>query len=515
MADNRTELAGSDRAPVPGAYIGATIPDTERIEVTIVLRRRAELSTDTVVAGALDPAALGASFGADPGDLDLVTDIVRASGAEVIDSHAASRRIRIAGTSGQLSQLFGTTLYRSGSGGRGRAGALSLPAELTGVVTAVLGLDDRAQAAPKLRIVPAAARSTSYTPVQLAQIYGMPDADGTGQTVAIIELGGGFGQSDLSTYFTGLKLPVPSVTAVSVDGAANLPGQDPSGADGEVLLDIEVVGALVPAADILVYFAPNTDAGFLDAIAQATHATPTPAAMSISWGQSEDDWTAQARAAMDAAFADAAAVGITVTVAAGDDGSSDRATDGGAHVDFPASSPHVLACGGTNLLATSAGVITSETVWNGGSTDGATGGGVSDAFALPSWQSTAGVPAHPKTGKPGRGVPDVAGDADPRTGYDVLIDGSATVIGGTSAVAPLWAGLAARLAQLLDGKLGLLAPRLYSGVTAGHPVAGLRDITVGNNGAYKAGPGWDACTGLGVASGAELLARLKSTTLPS
>ena len=146
--------------------------------------------------------------------------------------------------------------------------------------------------------------------MQLGTAYAFPDGtDGTGQTIAIIELGGGFGQDDLDTYFAGLGLDTPSVTAVGVDGADNVPGQDPQGADGEVLLDIEVAGALAPKAAIVVYFAPNTDAGFLDAVSEAIHADPAPAAVSISWGQQEDAWTAQARDAMDAAFADAVQLG--------------------------------------------------------------------------------------------------------------------------------------------------------------------------------------------------------------
>ena len=155
------------------------------------------------------------------------------------------------------------------------------------------------------------------------------------------------------------------------------------------MLDIEVAGALAPGADQVVYFAPNTDAGFVDAISEAAHADPTPVAISISWGLSEDGWTAQARTAMDDAMADAAALGVTVTAAAGDDGSSDRTSDGQVHVDFPASSPHALACGGTRLQADPAdGSVTSETVWNNGTGNGATGGGVSGVFGLPVWQRT-------------------------------------------------------------------------------------------------------------------------------
>jgi kumamolisin len=199
-------------------------------------------------------------------------------------------------------------------------------------------------------------------------------------------------------------------------------------------------------------------------------------------------------------------LGVTVTAAAGDDGSADGASDGSAHADFPASSPHALACGGTSLHATD-GAVQSETVWNDGAQGGATGGGVSDVFPLPAWQQQAGVPA--SSGQGGRGVPDVAGDADPETGYQVLIDGTRTVIGGTSAVAPLWAALTARLSQALDAPLGLLQPTLYGATGA------FRDVTVGNNGAYAARAGWDACTGLGTPRGSALLEALREQVSPT
>jgi kumamolisin len=344
-------------------------------------------------------------------------------------------------------------------------------------------------------------------------VYRFPDGTtGRGRSLAILELGGGYTQDDLDAYWAriGLADP-PTVTAVGVDGAANAPEGDPGGADGEVLLDIEVAGALAPGADLVVYFAPNSDRGFLDALATAVHADPTPTAVSISWGQSEDAWTGQAMTAMDDAMADAAALGVTVCVASGDDGSRDNATDGQAHVDFPASSPHALACGGTTLHADpDTGEVASEAVWFHGVGQGGSGGGVSDVFPLPSWQSGVGIPGVADTGQPGRGVPDVAADADPATGYQVRVDGTDMVIGGTSAVAPLWAALACRLAEALGGAPGLLQPRLYAGVSAGDPAPGFRDVTDGGNGAYRAGPGWNACTGLGVPDGEALLARLRS-----
>src|SRR3954451_6134471 len=256
--------------------------------------------------------------------------------------------------------------------------------------------------------------------------------------------------------------PHPTVVAVGVDGAGNQP-DGPDGADGEVMLDIEVVGSVAPGAHIAVYFAPNTTNGFLDAITTAVHdGARKPSVVSISWGQAEDapaGWTDQALHAYDQAFQDAAAIGVTICVAAGDDGSADRVTDGEAHVDFPAASPWVLACGGTRLEA-SAGAITSEVTWNEPG-HGATGGGVSRFFATPSYQSSAHVPTQVDTGRPGRGVPDVAGDADPLTGYRVRVDGQDMVIGGTSAVAPLYAGLVALVNAKSGRPAGVHEPRLY------------------------------------------------------
>jgi len=516
-------LPGSERAAAPEVRAAASpLPADTRVQATLVLRRRgapdaADLE-QVALAGGLTPDALAAGYGAAPQDVELVTTTLAGLGVEVVSVDAPSRRVRVAGSAALLGRVFGTTLDAVTSRGptgevlphRHRTGGLSVPADLDGVVTAVLGLDDRPQARAHYRTTAADSAAVSapagFTPLQLGTVYRFPPGtDGVGQGVAIIELGGGFAQSELDTYFAGLGITGPTVHAVGVDGAANKPGADPQGADGEVLLDIEVVGALAPGAAVSVYFAPNTDAGFLDAISQAAHATPTPAAMSISWGQSEDAWTGQARTAFDQAFADAAALGISVTAAAGDDGSTDRATDNRSHVDFPAASPHVLACGGTRLTADpTTGAVTSETVWNNGAGHGATGGGVSDTFPRPTWQSTVAVPGS------GRGVPDVAAVADPQTGYQVRVDGTNLVIGGTSAVAPLWAALIARLAQATGHRLGLLHPVLYRGATTTTAPPGFRDITTGTNGAYTAVPGWDPCTGLGVPNGTALLTTLRT-----
>jgi kumamolisin len=522
------QLTGSGRQPLAGIGLGVPVDPSERIELTLVTRRAAPLPrTAAGIPVRLSQDDLRQGYGSTAADQDQVAQVLTglAPGLQVTGTDPGSRRMTITGTAAALSTAFGTELSVVTSAGpsgaavthRYRTGQLQIPAELDGIVEAVLGLDDRPQAVPHFRYAAAEQAQVSYTPPQVAEAYAFPaGTDGTGETIAIVELGGGFGQSDLDTYFSGLGIATPSVTAVGVDGASNVAGQDPQGADGEVLLDIEVAGSVAPGAAQVVYFAPNTDQGFVDAVTNAVHAQPTPAAVSISWGGPESSWTAQSMNALDEAIADGIALGVTVTVAAGDNGSSDGVSDGQPHVDFPASSPHALACGGTSLQADPAtGAITSETVWNDGSGGGATGGGVSVQFPLPAWQADAGVPAAPSGGT-GRGVPDVAGNADPATGYQVLVDGQQTVIGGTSAVAPLWAALASRLAQALGASLGLVQQAVYAGVAPGAPEAGLRDITQGSNGAYSAGPGWDPCTGLGVPEGGALLTRLSGqATVPA
>jgi len=339
--------------------------------------------------------------------------------------------------------------------------------------------------------------STSFYPTQLASLYNFPDSTGQGECIAIIELGGGYRPADINAYFSELNIAPPNVAAISVDQGQNQPTGDQNGPDGEVMLDIEVAGAVAPGANIAVYFAPNTDAGFLDAISTALHDTTNkPTIISISWGGPESSWTEQSMTAFDQAFQAAVAMGITVCVASGDNGSSDGVNDGANHVDFPASSPNVLACGGTSLQAAN-GMITSETIWNDGANGGAGGGGVSGFFALPSWQEGLNTINSDGAVMPlqGRGVPDVSADADPETGYDVRVDGNDTVIGGTSAVAPLWAGLIARINSIKGSPVGYINPQLYN-----NPAA-LNDITEGDNGSFSAATGWDACSGLGSPNG--------------
>jgi kumamolisin len=449
----------------------------------------------------------GSQFGARPEDIDAVSVFAHNHGLDILDVDAGKRTIQLAGTVGAMSRAFGVqlSLYGSRQGVfRARSGRIRVPAWLQPSIQGVLGLDARPLVTPRFRTGLASRaqpRLSGNTPVQIANLYNFPaDADGSGQCVGILEFGGGFRQSDLDQYFGGLGITPPSVTAVSVAGGANYP-TGPNGPDVEVMLDIEVVGSVAPGANIVVYFAPNTEMSFGLALLAAIHdTTHNPSIISLSWGAPEITWPAQARRMVNLALLSGLAMGVTVFVAAGDSGSRDGLPWPYAFVDFPASSPFAVGCGGTKLLA-SGGSITSETVWND-PMDGATGGGVSALFPVPSYQSTISPTSTNPGHRAGRGVPDVSGDASPITGYEVLVDGQTALVGGTSAVAPLWSGLLARVQQKLGHSVAPFLPAIYGQAGA------FRDITVGNNGAYSAGPGWDACTGLGSPNGAELVTAL-------
>jgi kumamolisin len=509
-------LTGSHREPLEGAQAVGKSDPTERLEVTVLVRREnadafkakvAGLASDARSGGHMTHADLAKEFGASPSDIAAVVNFANRNDLAVVQQDPARRAVVLSGTVEQFNKAFGVELQQyeyAGGSYRGRTGPIKLPEDLDGIVDAVLGLDNRPQARPHFRrqhqghLDMKAAPAGTFTPTALASIYDFPAGDGKGQCIAIIELGGGYRATDIKTYFTEIKTTSPHVTAVSVDHGKNHATGDPNGPDGEVMLDIEVAGAIAPAANIVVYFAPNTDAGFLDAISTAIHDTKNkPSVISISWGGPESSWTQQAMTAFDQAFQAAALAGITVCVASGDNGSSDGGT--GLNVDFPASSPHALACGGTSLRAAN-GSIQSETVWNNGAGGGATGGGVSAFFPTPVWQNGLQVTdgQGQKSALKNRGVPDVCGDADPQTGYVVRVDGSDTVIGGTSAVAPLWAGLIARINGTKGSPVGFINPQLYQSASC------LHDIVQGNNGDYSAAQGWDACTGLGSPDGKKI-----------
>ena len=532
-------LPGSERQPLPQAsVIGPTDPN-ERLEVTVRVRRRQPVPTAQIEAMAgqlpaerqyLTEREYEQQFGADLQDLEAVAAFAQGHGLQVVEKSAARRSVVLSGTVQAAEAAFGVTLedyeYPQGTY-RGRIGPVSVPADLSSIVEGVFGLDNRpfARAHFSRRAAAGAAAAATFTPPTLAHLYNFPAGlDGTGQTIGIIELGGGYRPADLRAYFQKLGITAPRVTSVSVDHARNHAVGTPDSADGEVALDIDVVGAVAPGANIVVYFAPNqTDQNFLDALTTAIHDTKhSPSVISISWGGAESAASQAFMQQFDSALQSAALLGITVCTAAGDDGAADSRADtwdGQPHVDFPSTSPWALSCGGTSLTAAS-NTIASEAVWNQHGTDpqshsfGATGGGISQFFPVPAYQQSVALPAPAGTGgKPGRGVPDVAGDADPATGYDIQVDGQFIQgFGGTSAVAPLWAGLIAVINQGLGARAGFVNTLLYSKVQA---AGAFHDITSGDNKVgpnaigYAAAAGWDACTGLGSPDGQKILAALK------
>jgi len=523
-SNQMVSLPGTELPPYFAAQAIGPATANERITVTVKVRSKDDKAAVSDLEKLTGQAArarqhvrredFAATHGADPADLKKVEDYARSKNLTVVESSAAKRRVVLSGEVSNFENAFGVKLERfrhAGGTFRSHATEVKVPADLQHVIEAVLGLSNRPVAKPHFRYrqkpsplsrALTAAAPQPLTPLQVAKLYDFPAGlDGSGQCIAIIELGGGYIVDDLETYFEDLGIPAPQVSDVSVLGATNSPGGD---ADGEVMLDIEVAGAVAQNAKIVVYFAPNTDQGFVQAITDAAHDTVnSPSVISISWGGPESAWRKANKTAMNNALRDAALMGVTVTVAAGDNGSTDGLADGKQHVDFPASSPYALACGGTRLEGSGTN-ISLENVWNDGASGGATGGGISDFFPIPSYQANAHVPKSLNPGHfAGRGVPDVAGDADPESGYEIRVDGQNTVVGGTSAVAPLWAGLVALMNKQLGKAVGFLNPLLYSAVSAN---GGFHSITQGNNGAFKAGPGWNACTGLGSPDGAEILA---------
>jgi kumamolisin len=558
ISKSQHPVAGSERAALPESQIIGEVSPKEILTITVRVRHPSATGDLRAHAMEISQHALrnrkylsreefATRHGADPNDLAKIAAFAHEYGLTVVESSPAKRSVKLSGTVEALSAAFKVKLHRFKKADlsyRGRTGAVYVPEEISQIVVGVHGFDNRPVARPHYRrredlkpakgIKPMAAQNGSFSALQVGQLYNFPQGfDGTGQCIALIELndldtntnqitGAGFDPADLQTYFSNLNLPTPQVIALSTDGGMNMPGPDPN-SDGEVTLDIEVAGAIAPGAKIAVYFAPNTSQGFVDALAQAVHDSQnSPSVISISWGGPEDFQPQQLLDGLDQALQDATILGITVCCASGDNGSADMPTndlgnpwDGVPHVDFPASSAFALACGGTRL-AGSETTITDEQVWNEGVQGGAGGGGVSNKFKRPDYQTAFNIPASP-TGNNGRGVPDVSGDGDPVTGYQIFLAGNQSVIGGTSAVAPLWAGLIARINQRLvslgSKPVGFLNPLIYGNAVTNAGV--FRDVVKGNNditgtlnGLYPAGAGWDAASGLGTPDGAKLLQAL-------
>ena len=563
-------ISGSNRPPLTGATLLRKTDPNHSIKLSIYLRPNPKTSTEAASTIAtlsaqppqsrhyLSKAELAATFGADPAELQSVEDWAKSCKLKVLDADAGKRRVQVEGTVAAINKAFGVQLndYRHPDGYefRGREGSVLVPEALYGIVESVLGLDTRRVGRPRLRrpgVQPVewekASPSKSHTgaasagptspwpgtffPPQVAGLYNYPpNLTGAGQNIAIMSFNGapdgnphgGYKLASLNIYFEQVLGGVaPQITNVVVSGPGNDPGPDTQASEqqgdstGEVMLDACVVGSVAPGAHIFMYFTEFTTQGWVDALQEAIAGDNDISVISISYGNPEDDpqgaWTAAGVQTVNRAFQTAIAAGITICCAAGDDGSSDGVASG-AHVDFPASSPYVLGVGGTKLTASSLSppTIASEVVWNEVAQGaGATGGGISAVFTKPAWQDGVNVPPSVKPPhQVGRGVPDVAADADPYSGVVVIRIGGKYLepIGGTSAATPLWASLIARLNEGLSTRCGFINPTLYGKCATGV----LNDIVTGNNGAYAAGPGWDACTGLGTPQGQKLLHALSS-----
>jgi kumamolisin len=475
--------------------------------------------------------------------LDGVERFARTHGFEIVETSAARHCVVLQGKAGDFSKVFRVEMihYDHERGQhRGITGPIHLPRELADCVHNVLGLHDRPCAR---RHLPTAgvkkARRTPFSAHDIAELYRFPrHATGKGQCIGVIELGGGYHRSDLESFFSSLKMPVPKITDVSVEGAKNAPADHASLASlvgsltagkssakkpssvsrhatelamstMETTMDIELVAALAPEAHIVVYFAPNTEQGIYAALTTAlADKHHRPSVLSLSWGEPEPNLSPKYAMLIDDVLKNLANVGVTVCVSSGDFGAH-NGVPGDPSVNFPASSPYALGCGGTTLKVAGS-KVEAEVVWNSvfDGMRGASGGGVSRIFARPSWQQDFKMPhCTSKTG--GRGVPDVAAVADPETGCHIVVGGLDTVSSGTSAAAPLWAAFVARINHAVGAHSGYLNSLLYK--LASHPKEGgaFRPITHGENGAYRAGPGWNACTGLGSPLGDRLLEALE------
>jgi kumamolisin len=518
-------LEGSERKLRVGARRTGAADPNEILTVSIRIRRRPNAPPLPPIEAYprksqhLSREDFAVRYGASQDDLARIADFAAANGLSVVESSVPRRTVVLRGSVKQMNEAFGVDLgiYETADERyRGREGPIHVPAEIANLVEGVFGLDNRKMARPHFRTrgkLPDAAINNNgtmpMTPPQVAELYNFPKrADG--QTIAIFEFDGGYKTSDLELFFESVGADVPSINSVSIDGQKNNPGpydpqDDPT---VESLLDIGVAGSAAPGARLVVYFAPWTEQGWVDVVTAAVHDAATrPSVISISWGWPEFDtagdltWSVAAVNSVNTTFQEAAALGVTVLASSGDNG-FDPVGDGKAHVLYPASDPFVTCCGGTTISNVSGSNFT-EYTWND---NGITGGGISDIFPPPSWQSFVNVPGSLNDGHFGRGIPDIAGNADPESGYVLFQDGmNIGSVGGTSATAPLYAALVALLNANLDEPVGYLNPMLYA-----VPKFVFRDICdeqmnapMGSEG-YVCVPGWDACTGLGCVNGMAL-----------
>ena len=522
-------IRGTETNLMPGTrMIGPSDPG-QKIEVTLVLRRRssapaipkpedigAQLPRDRQY---ITRESFGAVYGAEHDHVVKVEDFARASGLTVLRSSSAKRTITLAGSRADVSAAFRVNVMElSDKYGSylGYKTPIRVPVELASIVTSVFGLEDRVLACPQVRSLahedvvrmgPLPALQI-YTGPQVAELYNFPNASGQGECNGIIEFGGGYDLTDVMGYFQNLGLAVKpnSISYVSLGGVTNKPGLS-AFLDTEVYLDVEVAGSVASQARLTVYFAPPTTNGFVDAFSTAIHdPVNKPSVIFCTWGAFELLWQGMpsAMAELEVYFQEAAALGVTIVVASGDSGATAGVHNDGPHLYYPGSSPNVLSIGGTSLFS-SAGSVVRESTWNrlltGG---GASTGGFSRVFQLPPYQRG----PNRAVSTVGRGVPDACADADPFTGYLIRVYWYHAVIAGTSAAAPLWAALIARINELLGVPVGYFNPLIYGKLASGGV---FNDVTLGNNGLFAAGPGWDACTGWGSPDGVKLLQALGGT----
>lgn len=434
-----------------------------------------------------------------------IANFMRECGIRVSDIDLLGRQMVLQGTVRRLHDIFGAEIRTYAQGDQrfiARTGVLTIPQHIAPWTRAVVGFDRR----PFLRRAASVVETAGLWPTQVAQLYGIPlDIDVSQQSVAIIAMGGGYRAEDLAQALEQMGRDLPVVVDQSVDGVSNQFGAD-SRADQELALDLQVIASLLPRSRVVVYFAANTAESLANAIGKVTRdEINKPTVLSISWGSPEIYWTAPRREVVAASLADAARLRISVVAAAGDQLATCGRVDGKAHVWFPASSPYVLACGGTSIVLNGMS-IESESTWNEGNIG--TGGGISDYYPLPEFQLGAGVPNSVNDNHAGRGIPDVSALAAKSPGYRIVVDSTAVAMDGTSAATPLWAALIAMANAKRERSIGLTTPSLY------RLPSSIRSITIGDNRqagvGYSAGPGWNACTGLGVPRGGDLLNSLAS-----
>ena len=532
MTGQKVTLAGSYRAEPQGAiYVGNVDPD-ERIVITVHLKRR---SPDKFQPGsASDLARLSQPITrralaaqrrrTHARAAARIRKLAKANRVTVRSFDLAQRIVVLQPSAQTLAEVLGATLriYDDGRDRfRARVGRLRIPKEIAPWTRAILGFDTRPFAARPVdfvRSLAGAGGGPGLWPTEVAALYGIPlDHDVSSVCVGIIALGGGYLASDLAKALAGMGRAAPIVVDKSavVDKPASQGASAPKNgnnfgggtvSDQEIALDLQILAGLLPKAKIVVYFAGNTTQSLVGAINQAIFDDVNrPQVLSVSWGSAETFWSDSARDAMQAVLADAKRLQVTVLFAAGDELATGGLTDGKAHVWFPASSPYALSCGGTLPTPGAGGTgVSAETVWNDGVSG--TGGGISDAFPVPAYQTGLVLPASVNDGAMRRGVPDVAGAAAGTPGYRIVLNGAEVIKDGTSAVAPLWAGLIAIANAKRSTPLGFVNSALYA-----NPAL-FRQIDQGNNRVggkgYDAGPGWNACTGLGVPNGADIIAAL-------